>query len=130
MTSSLSRKLYTIPCLLLITYISPRYFRRVTQNFKLTKLLESKIKNDAKYIIYNFSSHILTKNQEALLIKGLNYAMPPKKLRYEDYLINFELLYRDLTICDVSNEKLFWGKNEIRNLPFSSFNIYSKIDHK
>ena len=35
----------------------------IKQNFKLTKLLDSKIKHEAKIIIYNFSSHILTKNQ-------------------------------------------------------------------
>ena len=80
----------------------------VKQNFKLTKLLEIKIEHDSENIMCNFSSHILTKNQEPLLIKGLNYAIPPKRLRYENYLINFELLYRDSSKSDVSNEKLFF----------------------
>ena len=45
---------------------------------KLSISLESKIQHDPKNIIYNFSSHNLTKNQESLLIKGLNFALPPK----------------------------------------------------
>ena len=100
------------------------------QNLKITKLLESKLKHDPKDIIYNFSSHPLTKNQEALLLKGLNFSIPPKKLRYEDYLVNFELLYRDLSEFDVTNEKLIFAKNELRNIALSSFNVYNKKNHK
>ena len=35
-----------------------------------------------------------------------------------------------LSKCDVSNEKLFFAKNDLRNLAYSSFNIYNKIYHK
>ena len=45
-------------------------------------------------------------------------------------MLNFELLYRDLSKFDVSNEKLFFAKNELRNLAFSSFKFYNKKDHK
>ena len=100
------------------------------QNFKLATLLENKISHDPKHIIYNFSSHNLTKKQEDLLIKGLNFALPPKKLRYEEYLLNFELLYRDLSNCDISNDKLLFAKNELRNLAYSSYKFYNKRDHK
>ena len=56
--------------------------------------------------------------------------MLPKKLRYEDYLLNFELLYRDLSNVDISNDKLLFAKNELRNLAYSSYKFYNKKDHK
>ena len=72
----------------------------------------------------------MTKKQKDLLIKGLNFAIPPKKRKYENYMIHYELLYQDLSKCDISNEKLFHAKNELRNLAFSSFKFYNKTDHK
>ena len=102
----------------------------MTKIFFLSKLLESKIKHDPKDIIYNFSSRNLTKNQAALLIKGLNFAIPPKNLRYEDYMLQYELLYRDLSKIDITNEQLIFAKNEVRNLALSSFKFYNKKDHK
>ena len=68
------------------------------QNLKLVKLLEENVQHDPKQIIHNYSSHVLTPDQESLLIKGLNFALPPKKLRYEDYMLPFELLYRDFQL--------------------------------
>ena len=68
----------------------------IKQNVKLKKLIEANIKHNPKDIIYNFSSHTLTKDQECLLIKGLNFSLPPNKLRYEEYLLPYELLFRDL----------------------------------
>ena len=44
-------------------------FDYLKQNLKLTKLVESKIKHDPKNIIFS------QRNQETLLIKGLNFAM-------------------------------------------------------
>ena len=79
------------------------------QNVKLTKILEENIQHDPKQIIHNYSSHTLTPDQESLLIRGLNFALPPKKLRYEDYMLPFELLYRDFHKLDKKEDELVFA---------------------
>ena len=94
------------------------------QNIKLSKLLVQIPKHDPKQIIHNFSNHILTPDQESLLIKGLNFALPPKKLKYEDYMLNFELLFRDISKLETKNEDLLFAKTNLRNITYSSFKCY------
>ena len=62
-------------------------------------------------------------------MKGLNFALPPKKLRYEDYMLPFELLYRDIKNLDKKEDELVFAKNELRNIAFSSFKMYNKKNH-
>ena len=100
------------------------------QNVKLTKILEENIQHDPKQIIHNYSSHTLTPDQESLLIRGLNFALPPKKLRYEDYMLPFELLFRDFHNLDKKEEELVFAKNELRHVAFSSFKLYNKNENK
>ena len=61
------------------------------QNIELSKIFEENIKHDPKDIIHNYSSHILTPDQENLLIKGLNFALPPKNFdtKITCYHLNF-----------------------------------------
>ena len=40
--------------------------------------------HDPKEVIYNFSSYVLSETEKALLCKGLNFAIPPKKLKFEN----------------------------------------------
>ena len=75
------------------------------QNLKLSKLFEENIKHDPKQVIHNYSSYKLTQEQESALIKGLNFALPPKKLKYEDYMLPFELLYRDFKTYNKKEHK-------------------------
>ena len=79
------------------------------QNAKLSRLIAENVRHDPKQIIHNFSSHELTPDQEALLIKGLNFALPSKKLRYEEIMLLFELLYRDIG-NDAKKEDLIFVK--------------------
>ena len=100
------------------------------KNAKLTKILREGSQHDPKQIIHNYSSHILSSEQELLLIKGLNFAVPPKKLRYEDYMLPFELLYRDFSNIECKKEDLVFAKNELRHIAYSSYKMYNKKDHK
>ena len=52
--------------------------------------------HDPDKVIYNFSSYELSDSEKQLLSKGLNYAIPPKHINYGDYLVPFELLFRDI----------------------------------
>ena len=100
------------------------------QNLKLSKLFEENIKHDPKQIIRNYSSYKLTQEQESVLIKGLKFALPPKKLKYEDYMLPFELLYRDFHTLDKKEEEIVFARNELRQIAFSSFKTYNKKEHK
>ena len=38
----------------------------------------------------------LSDTEKSLLVKGLRFSLPLKKLNYADYLTNFELFYRNI----------------------------------
>ena len=65
----------------------------------------SKVSHDPDKIIFDNSSHKLSKSEKSLFCKGLNLTIPPDKLEYSDYLLPFELLYLDIKDLDMPNEK-------------------------
>ena len=86
----------------------------------------SKVSHDPDKIIFNYSSYTLTKSEKRLLCKGLNFAIPPDKLEYLDYLLPFELLYRDIKDLDLPNEKTNFLKAKIKDCALSSFKLYNE----
>ena len=52
--------------------------------------------NNPEKVIFNFSSRVLISSEKTLLTKGLNLSIPPKKLNYGDFLMPFELLYKQM----------------------------------
>ena len=77
------------------------------QQKKFNKILtDGKPKQDAEQVVFNFSNVFLTETEKALLVKVLNFSLPPKKLSYSDYLVNFELIYRS-----IDNLKILSGDN-------------------
>ena len=102
----------------------------IKQNLKISKLLEGSVKHDPKNIIHNYSSHSLTDDQESLLLKGLNFALPPKTLKYEDYMLPYELCFRDISKADIIQEDLLFAKSDLRNIAYTSFKSYNKNNHK
>ena len=66
--------------------------------------------------------------EKSLLITGLQFSLPPKKLNYADYLTNFELFYRSIRNLDVlSNGDLDFVKTKIKNAAQSSFRFYMQM---
>ena len=65
----------------------------------------SQTSHDPDKVIFNYSSHVLTKSEKSLLWKALDFTIPPKTLEHADYLLPFELLYRDVHNLDITNEK-------------------------
>ena len=65
------------------------------------------------------------------MLKGLNFSLPPKKLKFENHLLPFELLYRDV-LRDENHldESLIHLKSKIKDIGLSSFRFYNKKDHK
>ena len=98
------------------------------QQKKFYKLLqESKIENYPEKVIFNFSKYVLSGTEKKLLVKGLNFCLPPKQLKYADYLVHFELFYRDIRNLEIlSNEDLDLVKTKTKETALSSFRQYNK----
>ena len=77
-------------------------------------------------VIFNFSSHVLNTTEKSLLSKGLNFTILPKNINYADYMIPFELLYRDVNSLEVSNLDKEFIKSRLRDSAFSSYKDTSK----
>ena len=78
--------------------------------------------------IANYSSFNLSDNQKNLLVKGLNFAVPPRKLKYADYLAPYELLFRDVKNLSVNNNILQRIKVDLKKICFSSLDRYKFED--
>ena len=48
-------------------------------------------KHNSDEVIFNYSKISLSDMEKSLLVRGLRFSLPPKKLSYADYLTNFEL---------------------------------------
>ena len=60
----------------------------------------------------------------------MNFSLPPKRFKFENYLLSFELLYRDVYDSDNKNESLLHLKSKIKDVGLSSYRIYNKKDHR
>ena len=49
--------------------------------------------HDPDKVIYNFSDYKLTESEKSVLCKGLEFAIPPNKLEYADFMLPFELFF-------------------------------------
>ena len=57
----------------------------------------------------------------------MNFCLPPKQLKYADYLVHFELFYRDIRNLEIlSNEDLDFVKTKTKETALSSFKQYNK----
>ena len=57
----------------------------------------------------------------------MNFCLPPKQLKYGDYLVYFGLLYRDIRQLEIlSNEGLDFVKTKAKETALSSFRQYNK----
>ena len=81
--------------------------------------------NDPEQVIHNFSSYELSDDEKSLLAKGLNFSLPPKKLHFADHLTPFELLYKTIKGCDISQYKMDLLKIDLKKIAYSSFNNYN-----
>ena len=75
-------------------------------------------------IIVNHSSDI----EKAVLAKGLNFALPPKKLNYADYLTPYELLFRHIKELSHDDSILERAKVNMKKICLSSFENFKFKD--
>ena len=82
--------------------------------------------HDPSEVIFNISKYELSDCKKRLLAKGVNFSLLPKYLDDVDYLVNFELLCRN--ICNfgiLSNEDLDFVKTRIKEVALSSNRNYN-----
>ena len=66
--------------------------------------------------------------EKTILAKGLNFALPPKRLNYADYLTPHELLFRDIKELSVDDNILERVKIDMKKICFSSFENFKFKD--
>ena len=100
---------------------------RDVHNKKLHKLgLENKYEcHDPDKVIFNYSLYKLSDLEKRLLVKDLNYALPPIKLNYGDYMTPFELFYCEIWKMPIEDHELEKVQTEIKKKAYSSFEDYN-----
>ena len=66
--------------------------------------------------------------EKTVLAKGLNFALPPKKLNYADYLTPYEFVFRDIKKLSVDDSILERIKIDMKKICFSSFENFKFKD--
>ena len=66
---------------------------------------QSVTSHDPEKAFVNFSNRSLTEHEKSLLSRGLNFAISPKNISYAEYLLPFELLFRDIDLCEIPSYK-------------------------
>ena len=96
------------------------------QQNKLNALFKNRqLKHNPDEVIFNYSKISLSNTNKSLLVRGLRFSLPPKKLNYANYLTNFELFYRSIwNLDDLSNGDLNFVKTKIKDAALISFRFY------
>ena len=81
--------------------------------------------HDPDKVIYNFLDYKLTESEKSVLCKGLEFAIPPSKLEYVDFMLPFELFFRDIKYTDLSIPQTKAVKSKILDTGFSSFDSFN-----
>lgn len=99
------------------------------QNKKLRKLSKvscESVSHDLNKVTYSFSSRKLTELEKSVLSKGLQLALPPKKLEYADYMLLFESLLRDIDTNDLTTPQSSSRKSKLLDTAFTSSNFFER----
>ena len=92
----------------------------------LSTFVREKVSHDTEKVIYNFSKHNLTEVEKIVLCKGLQFALPPRNLEYADYMVSFELVFRDIATTNLSNIQNETIKSKLPDTAFSSLTSLDK----
>ena len=93
---------------------------------RLSNSVVGDVSHDPEQVIHNFSSHFLNEVEKSVLCRGLHFALPPKTLEYADYMVSFELLYRDIKTTNLNTIQNETIKTKLLDTAFSSFDTFKK----
>ena len=118
------------------THIVERFWRITSKQSKGLKKL--KVTNFQSLWIRNDNMtlrklHIISPFINYLILKSSYYVkfwIFTKRLKFENYLLPFELLYWDVYDSDKKDESLLQLKSKKKDVGLSSYRIYNKKDHR
>ena len=102
-----------------------RKLQKLIPNMHAKSIIDN-VSYDADKVICNFSNYHLTDSDKSLLIKGLNFTIPPKKVVYSKFLLPFELLFRDIKSKSESLVDLTNVKARLQDTAFTSYSALNK----
>ena len=76
-------------------------------------------------VIFNFSSYKLTDDEKNVLCKGINFSVKPGLIEYSEFLLPFELLFRDIKREDLCNEDMSLIKARLLDTAVTSYQNFS-----
>ena len=80
-------------------------------------------------VIFNFSSYKLTDDEKNVLCKGLNFSVKPGLIEYSEFLLPFELFFRDIKRGDLYNEDMSLIQTRLLDIALTSYqNVFSDRD--
>ena len=97
---------------------------------KLSNSFVGGASHDPEQVVHNFSSHILPEAEKSVLCRGFQFALPPKTLKYADYMVSFELIYRDIKTTNLNTLQKVTIKSKLLDTAFSSFDTFKKANPK
>ena len=100
--------------------------KRKLQN--LLKISSNNIFSDSHNpdrVIFNFSSYELTDEEKNVLFKGLNFSVKPGWIEYSEFLLSFELLFRDIKREDLCNDDMSLIKARLLDTALTSYQNFS-----
>ena len=100
--------------------------KRKLQN--LLKISSNNIYSDSHNpdrVIFNFSSYELTDEEKNVLCKGLNFSVKPGWIEYSEFLLPFELLFRDIKREDLCNKDMSLIKARLLDTALTSYQNFS-----
>ncbi|KAL5263627.1 hypothetical protein ACHWQZ_G008854 [Mnemiopsis leidyi] len=86
---------------------------------------------DPESVITNLSSYSLSDVEKRALAKGLNFTLPPPKLKKGQFLSSFEMLFADLSRCQFSGnqDESQYFRKKLAEIAFSSFYKFNNTRH-
>ena len=64
----------------------------------------------------------------SLLSRGLNFVIPSKNVNYADYLLPFELLFRNIDLCEIPSYDKEFIRSRLNDCAITSFRDSGKIN--
>ena len=79
-------------------------------------------------VSFNFSENSVTKLEKSLLTRGLNFALPCKDIYYAEYILPFELLFRDVNLYEIPSYSKLVIRSRLRDCALTSFRYSGNIN--
>ena len=86
--------------------------------------------HDLEKVLFNFSNHSSSVQENFVHRIGFNFAISPKIVNYVDSLLAFELLYRYIGDLDIPGTDGKFIQNRLRYCAFTSYRNAGKINDK